>query len=350
MIKVFLSEDVRTCVRADAAAVHNRCLRFAKFPAMSDSREDKEWRKNLLEQIMKVPADPAGLRVRPVTPPGAMSFPLRLCADMVVNHAVGVVENSGLALDRHFGHPYIPGSALKGIAQVGAALCEATLRERQLVFGWAPRNGDEGLPENAPNAFAGSVVFFAAHPLREAPLRVDIVNCHHMRYYQAGGSRPATDDESPNPQFFWVVKAGAEFQFVLAPVASDRTAAMKERLGLPADFDPLAKAREWLTRGLTEHGIGAKTAAGYGWFTQGGADDGARVPAEHAAAPAASDFNERIFANVLKLADNKGQWQNLRAHIEKLKRPENASWLAKFKAATGGADYKELRKQDWYPR
>ena len=349
MIRVGVTRDVAACVGDKAAAVTNRSLRLAKFPAMSDSRQDKEWRKGLLETIVSTAADAAGLNVRCGWFHNAVTFRYRLAADMIVDHAVGVIENSGLALDRHFGHPFIPGSAVKGIASVGAMMAGASMQERQIVFGWAPHNGDVDLPEDAPKAFAGTVVFFAAHPVRTAALGVDIVNCHHPEYYQQGGNREPTDNESPNPQFFMTVKAGAEFFFAVAPAGGNRGAVMEKVLGLPASFDPVLKAKEWLIRGITEHGVGAKTAAGYGWFTDKKAThaSGAAGTAQQASS---GDFNDKIFASVLKLADNKGLWQKLSKEVEKLKKPENADWFEKFKQGTSGSDYKELRKEGWYPK
>jgi hypothetical protein len=32
-----------------------------------------------------------------------------------------------------------------------------------------------------------------------------------------------------------------------------------------------------------------------------------------------------------------------------LRKPENAAWLQKFKDATKSKDWKDLRKQPWYP-
>ena len=77
-----------------------------------------------------------------------------------------------------------------------------------------------------------------------------MVNCHHPRYY-AGNLGVATDDESPNPQFFPAVKENTEFVFSIVPLRPDAN---------------LVKAKEWLVEAITTYGAGAKTSAGYGWF------------------------------------------------------------------------------------
>ena len=63
----------------------------------------------------------------------------------------------------------------------------------------------------------------------------------------------------------------------------------------------------------------------------------------------AADYTESSFKNLLWLADSKGQWSQLQAEMERLHKPENAAWLQKFKDATKSKDWKDLRKQPWYP-
>ena len=274
---------------------------------------------------------------------------LTLESRLIVDQAVGLVENAGLCLDRHCGLPYVPGSAVKGIARLGAEQGLASARrECQFVFGWAPGSGDDDLPENLKgSAAAGAVAFLPAYPRDEvAPVDVDIVNCHHPRYYGGDEGYPgATDDESPNPQFFPAVKQGAVFEFMLLPIRRSGSTLIMSALGLPSDFDAAATAAEWLTAGLIQHGIGAKTASGYGWFSA----EAAR-PAE-AGHTGSGGITEREYGSVRKLADNPGQWENLRREIQtKLRKPENAKWMARFRSDTAGKDYKDLRKKEWYPR
>lgn len=212
---------------------------------------------------------------RAFVPAGVLELRLTLRARLIVNHAGGVLENAGLALDRLTGEPYIPGSALKGIARTAAQAEGASQAETTLVFGYEKDScPDIKLPDGW-SAFAGSVAFLPAYPVTDAQLEMDILTCHHKDYY-AGKSTKALDNESPNPQVFPVVKAGAEFMFVLASVSPTRACRMAKALGLPGDF-PLAKAKEWLIKGLTERGVGAKTTAGYGWFEYDEAKENQRL-------------------------------------------------------------------------
>ncbi len=204
-------------------------------------------------------------------PTGAVQFPAKLQSRLIVNQAGGVLENAGPCLHPHFGYPYIPGSAVKGVArhaawcewnEAGESRKEGIARKMARVFGYP--TGDKGLDDYLKNLKCdtkrgGCVSFWPAVPDGRAPLVTDIVNCHHMKYY--GGNQPyATDDESPNPQFFPAVESGVSFLFTLVPLRD----AGAEDLGL---------AKKWLVKAIMENGVGAKTSAGYGWFAYSQEDE-----------------------------------------------------------------------------
>ena len=92
----------------------------------------------------------------------------------------------------------------------------------------------------------------AAVPFENAAISVDIATSHHPEYYQ-GGRNKAFDDENPIPLPFPVVKAGTKFIFRLLPLKN-------------CDDAIMADAQKWLIQAMTVLGLGAKTAAGYGWF------------------------------------------------------------------------------------
>ena len=166
-------------------------------------------------------------------------FTMKSGGRLLVNHSGGVIENSNLCLHRLFGFPMIPGSALKGVAR-SAALAEGISKERmKQLFG----SEDKEPKENDENRL-GSVVFLPAFPANtEWKMVVDVLTSHH-------------DSEStdPTPVCFPALEAGATFIFTL------RKASIKT-----SDED-LADAEKFLRTALTEIGVGAKTAAGYGWF------------------------------------------------------------------------------------
>jgi hypothetical protein len=111
--------------------------------------------------------------------------------------------------------------------------------------------------------FAGCVNFLPAYPshLPATDLELDVVTCHHPRYYR-GDVDVATDDEEPNPVTFIAVAAGAVFAFVALPLRGEQQA-----LSQPGMMLHLL-AGGWLRQGLETFGLGSKTAAGYGWFVK----------------------------------------------------------------------------------
>jgi CRISPR-associated protein Cmr6 len=180
-----------------------------------------------------------------------------------------VLENAGICLHPIHGFPYLPGSGLKGLAR---AFAETVWVPSQLdparawaaverVFGWAPSSDDKKVwkPDGvaphptAESAACGSIVFHDAWPATWPALLVDIVNNHHAPYYQ--GDEPPGDWHDPVPVYFLGVRTGASFEFALTRRRDD------------VSPESLALAREWLDAGLTHFGMGAKTAAGYGYFS-----------------------------------------------------------------------------------
>jgi len=242
--------------------VESVSLRHAKLV----STLDKTTKRGEIEAVIAVHQSHAR-RIPAVTPPGAVTFFAKLAGRLIVNQAGGILENAGISLHPHFGDPYIPGSAVKGIAR-HAAWCEwneeedpskkeSLARDIAAVFGFP--TADKALDAFLSNldfkhATGGKIAFLSAVPYDKPVLTLDITNCHHMKYY--GSNKPdavALDNEDPNPQFFPAVESGTVFRFTLSLCGRDNLALID-------------RAKAWLISGITLHGVGAKTAAGYGWF------------------------------------------------------------------------------------
>lgn len=194
---------------------------------------------------------------------------------LAINLADSLIQNAGICLDRLFGLPYIPGSAVKGASRA-AALEEITnapaadraglLETFCLVFGTAENDFQKGdlrewkhlLPSHGD--LRGAVCFLPAYPLNEAKIVVDLTNVHYPTYYGgdkkrniSAGLEASLKEEKPQPNPFPVVETGAQFAFCLV-----------QQSGNP---ELLAAAARWLAQALTIRGLGAKTASGYGWFS-----------------------------------------------------------------------------------
>jgi CRISPR type III-B/RAMP module RAMP protein Cmr6 len=199
--------------------------------------------------------------------PDSVSFEMKLMGRLMVNQAEGLFENAGLCIHRHYNCPYIPGSALKGIARHAAwwdwsELTDENEKRKQaesIAFTFGYPTGEQELDEyikeldlpfigKSGEAFSGSVSFLPAFPCdNQWSLAVDILNSHK------------DDCSNPIPIFFPAVEKGAIFKFCISPV---KNKAFRE------GTQSLVFAENCLKKALLEDGIGAKTAAGYGWFEE----------------------------------------------------------------------------------
>jgi CRISPR-associated protein Cmr6 len=153
------------------------------------------------------------------------------------------VLETAITLHRTYGVPYIPGSALKGLAAHYAHMCLDTK--------W--RKGSDAYNTLfGETTEAGYVTFLDAlyvpgSSKGDQPLALDVITVHHPDYYQGKNSPPA-DWDSPTPIPF--LSATGSYLIALHGAESWVEAAF-EILGLA----------------LKEEGIGAKTSSGYGRMT-----------------------------------------------------------------------------------
>jgi CRISPR type III-B/RAMP module RAMP protein Cmr6 len=188
---------------------------------------------------------------------------------LAINLSDGLLQNAGISLDRLFGLPFAPGSAVKGVCRHVALeklhLAKGPERAKvfeafRQIFGTADNdfaNGDlkpygtllGGLSKNQK----GAVIFLPAHPLGDAKVIVDLTNVHYPDYYRSRRSEDLSK-ERPLPNPFPVVEAGAQFAFLLLLKGSEDAALLRQ-------------AEAWLREALTVRGLGAKTSSGYGWFS-----------------------------------------------------------------------------------
>ena len=204
----------------------------------------------------------------------AVTFIATLGGRLLINMAGGVMENSGLSLDRITGLPCIPGTAVKGITR-NCALWEIRreqdpakqtllLRSALAIFGFSPndfsRSGDFLWAANDnrqqldsahqgfnADTYKGICSFVTAHPSSTDNLRIvaEVLTPHFNNRLL--------------PIFFPAVEAGSEFGFA---IIGQRTPHLPDLTLIRL----LNQAKRWLQQALTDNGIGAKTGAGYGWF------------------------------------------------------------------------------------
>lgn len=201
-----------------------------------------------------------------------------------------------------YGFPYLPGSSVKGIARAQAFydIAEAITEEKlKLLFEKVYEDVkerkekkytlfsalDDTLSMDKQEDFEG--VFYACNPSKDArekadkfrkifgntaraggavffdaipddknlpALDLDVINPHYPEYYKEGSSEYPTDWQSPIPTYFLTVAPNTTFWFAVGWRGEPNT-------GLQTD------AVNWLKAGLETLGAGAKTSAGYGYFT-----------------------------------------------------------------------------------
>ena len=173
------------------------------------------------------------------------SVNLKLRTRLFIGLTGGGMLETGCAISRAHGTPYIPGSSVKGVVAAHALerLDETgdTFRE---LFGARPT-------EDRPDALSGLIAFHDAWWVPDSvgqPLVKEVVTTHHPEYYSKEGAAPATDFDSPVPNAQVAVQGA--FRFVI---------------GGPGEW--LDFAERMLVSALTASGAGAKTRAGYGLFT-----------------------------------------------------------------------------------
>jgi CRISPR-associated protein Cmr6 len=129
------------------------------------------------------------------------------------------------------------------------------------IFGHAPSNASDKRP-----AQTGQAVFYDAMPVDDPKLELDVMNPHYPKYYAR--EETPTNWQSPVPIYFLTVAPNVRFEFAVG------------WRGAPnAELHQMAV--EWLKGGLTELGAGAKTNAGYGYFTESlGTDESQPIRAE----------------------------------------------------------------------
>lgn len=118
----------------------------------------------------------------------------------------------------------------------------------------------------------GDVVFMEGLPVQPPEIMPDIMNPHYPDWY--GGKSLPTDFQNPNPIVFLTVSNHSRFQTCIGVSAAKNArlsdkwphdyAVLANPVGLDGQATLLELVEAWVKKALSEHGIGAKTASGYG--------------------------------------------------------------------------------------
>lgn len=177
---------------------------------------------------------------------GAWTQEARVKGRMIVGLGDESVLETSIALHYTYGVPYIPGSALKGLA--------ASYARQRLGPEWQ-KDQEAYKIVFGDTKEAGYITFFDALYLPDSghnkrALYSDIITVHHPDYYQGQKNATPSDWDSPTPIPF----LSATGVYLIALAAPD----------LEEDGQWIKKVFEILGYALGEMGIGAKTSSGYG--------------------------------------------------------------------------------------
>lgn len=174
---------------------------------------------------------------------------------LLIGLSSGGALETGCAVHHTYGTPYLPGSSIKGVVRAWALQNLKEPDALHYIFGC------ESDSQQA-DGLSGEIVFHDAWWIpdsggnrhKKQPFAEEVVTVHHPDYYQSNGKIPATDLDSPIPNAMIGVRGS--FLFTLeCNAAHDNTCW-------------LSLTTFMLKQALSNNGIGAKTAAGYGYLKE----------------------------------------------------------------------------------
>ena len=175
----------------------------------------------------------------------------------------------GFLFDWTTGMPFLPGSSFKGALLSYLEILEEQNRpvqewpdkshdvetdaggnwSKEEIFHLFGPQGDKNHPVN--KAHVGSVIFLNVFPEDFKGFEIDIITPHYKPYYT--DNKPPADIYNPVPIPFLTIKPGARFVFMF-------------RFRKKVNPSMIDKVKVLIQETGQNHGFGAKTATGYGYF------------------------------------------------------------------------------------
>ena len=171
---------------------------------------------------------------------------------LIIGAEQSIYETS-ILLHHVYGIPFITSTAIKGVVR------------SYIIAEKFENKEDKALKdENFKNVFGsqeqeGKIIFFDAFPISKPKIKVDIMTPHYGDYYKDKDNKKKiapTDNQDPNPIPFLTVEE-TEFKFFIASKESLESFKIKDK-----------SIEEWFKKALQNHGIGGKSAVGYGYLEE----------------------------------------------------------------------------------
>lgn len=212
---------------------------------------------------------------------------------MVVGLGQASTRETNIHLDRTYGVPVIPGSALKGIAAAAADTLGGPWAQERVGKNAAPAGSDHaylfGASAGEDGSSAGAVTFHdawwtPANAGDRLPIHLDVMTVHQRGYYE--GKAAPSDTVEPTPVSFLSTSG----TYLIA---------------LTGPREWVDVAHQLLARGLSELGVGGKTRSGYG-----------RISLDHKKSPL--EEREGANASMIEKARDAGQLAQALEHLTSL--------------------------------
>lgn len=184
------------------------------------------------------------------------SFMVKTTSPLIIGNGGQSVLETHLALHAIYGVPYLPGTAIKGVAAHYCHRYLGTVDDRFL------ENGSYYQVLFGSKDVAANIIYYDAYPEADHisnMLELDVLTPHHQEYYQSGQSagnaagRAPREDDSPIPFSFLSVQGS--FRIALGWLADHEDTQTEQWLKV---------ARRVVVGALEQAGIGGKINAGYG--------------------------------------------------------------------------------------
>ncbi len=171
---------------------------------------------------------------------------------LIIGAEQSIYETS-ILLHHVYGIPFITSTAIKGV-----------IRSYIIAEKFENKEDKALKDENFKNIFGsqeqeGKIIFFDAFPISKPKIKVDIMTPHYGEYYKDKDNKKKiapTDNQDPNPIPFLTVEE-TEFKFFIASKESLESFKIKDK-----------SIEEWFKKALQNHGIGGKSAVGYGYLEE----------------------------------------------------------------------------------
>ncbi len=223
---------------------------------------------------------------------------------------------AGITLHHTYGVPYIPGSAIKGVVSHYAHEIGLADEIRDILF------GKEASSANKQDSGASGYILFndAWWVPKGKALAPEMITVHATKYYtNKGNNAPHPDFETPNPNPQIAIQGSFLFS-----VEGERNWA--------------EKAIQLLARTMEKRGVGAKSAAGYGYFNAdnsalGDFEETKNKLVEANKQQIEQENHQKILAALPPVERNmeevKDDSPDLKPHLALLKALENGRWQDK---------------------